>query len=134
MTDTIAEMLTRIRNAQQAGKKDVLIRASKLKLAIAKILEQEGFVESVTEEAVENQKNIKIGLKYYRISNTQKNPAIKAINRVSREGQRIYVQQKDIRTVKNKYGISIISTSKGVMTGAEARKNGLGGEYICEVW
>jgi small subunit ribosomal protein S8 len=127
-------MLTRIRNAQQAGKKDVQIRASKLKLAIAKILEQEGFVESVTEEAVENQKNIKIDLKYYRISNTDKQPAIKAINRVSREGQRIYVQQKDIRTVKNKFGISIISTSKGVMTGAEARKNGLGGEYICEVW
>jgi small subunit ribosomal protein S8 len=134
MTDTIAEMLTRIRNAQQAGKKDVQIRASKLKLAIAKILEQEGFVESVAEEALENQKNIKIGLKYYRISNTEKQPAIKAINRVSREGQRIYVQQKDIRTVKNKFGISIISTSKGVMTGAEARKNGLGGEYICEVW
>jgi len=134
MTDTIAEMLTRIRNAQQAGKKDVQIRASKLKLAIAKILEQEGFVESVAEEAIENQKNIKIGLKYYRISNTEKQPAIKAINRVSREGQRIYVQQKDIRSVKNKFGISIISTSKGVMTGAEARKNGLGGEYICEVW
>ena len=127
-------MLTRIRNAQQAGKKDVQIRASKLKLAIAKILEQEGFVESVAEEAIENQKNIKIGLKYYRISNTEKQPAIKAINRVSREGQRIYVQQKDIRSVKNKFGISIISTSKGVMTGAEARKNGLGGEYICEVW
>ena len=134
MTDTIAEMLTRIRNAQQAGKKDVQIRASKLKLAIAKILEQEGFVESVAEEALENQKNIKIGLKYYRISNTEKQPAIKAINRVSREGQRIYVQQKDIRTVKNKFGISIISTSKGVMTGAEARKNGFGGEYICDVW
>jgi len=132
--DTIAEMLTRIRNAQRAGKKEVLVKASKLKLAIANILEKEGFVESVSEEEVENLKNIKIGLKYYKISNTQKLPAIKQINRVSKDGQRIYVQNKDIKNVKNKFGIAIISTSKGVMTGAEARKNGLGGEYICEVW
>jgi small subunit ribosomal protein S8 len=134
MTDTIAEMLTRIRNAQLAGKKEVRIKASKLKLAIAKILEQEGFVEYAGEEVVNDLKNIKIDLKYYRVSNTQKIPAIRDIQRVSREGQRIYVQTKDIRNVKNKFGISIISTSKGVMTGAEARKNGLGGEYICEVW
>lgn len=132
--DTIAEMLTRIRNAQGAGKKEVLIKASKLKLAIASILEKEGFIESVSEEDVDNLKNIKIGLKYYKISNTQKLPAIKQIKRVSKEGQRIYIQNKDIKNVKNKFGIAIISTSKGVMTGAEARKNGLGGEYICEVW
>ncbi|MFA6382870.1 MAG: 30S ribosomal protein S8 [Parcubacteria group bacterium] len=132
--DTIAEMLTRIRNAQGAGKKEVLIKASKLKLAIASILEKEGFIESVSEEEIDNLKNIKIGLKYYKISNTQKLPAIKQIKRVSKEGQRIYIQNKDIKNVKNKFGIAIISTSKGVMTGAEARKNGLGGEYICEVW
>jgi len=132
--DTIAEMLTRIRNAQGAGKKEVLVKASKLKLAIANILEKEGFIESVSEEEVDNLKNIKIGLKYYKISNTQKLPAIKQIKRMSKEGQRIYIQNKDIKNVKNKFGIAIISTSKGVMTGAEARKNGLGGEYICEVW
>jgi small subunit ribosomal protein S8 len=134
MTDTIAEMLTRIRNAQGSGKKEVYIKASKLKLAIANILQKEGFVENVSEEEIDNLKNIKIGLKYYKISNTQKIPAIKQIKRVSKEGQRIYVQNKSIRNVKNKFGIAIISTSKGVMTGAEARKNGLGGEYICEVW
>lgn len=134
MTDTIAEMLTRVRNAQRAGKKEVRIGASKLKLAIAKILEKEGFVEAVSEETADNFKNIKIALKYYKISNTQKNPAIKEINRISKEGQRIYIGNKKIKNVKNRYGIAIISTSKGVMTGEEAKKNGLGGEYICEVW
>lgn len=132
--DTIAEMLTRIRNAQKAGKKEARISASKLKLAIAKILEKEGFVESVSEEVADNFKNIKIVLKYYKISNTQKDPAIKGINRISKEGQRIYIGNKEIRNVKNRYGMAIISTSKGVMTGEEAKKNGLGGEYICEVW
>lgn len=132
--DTIAEMLTRIRNAQRAGKKEVRVSASKLKLAIAKILEKEGFVETVAEENAENLKNIKIDLKYYRISNTQKLPAIKEIKRISKEGQRIYVGNKEIKTVKNKFGIAIISTSKGVMTGEEAKKNGLGGEYVCQVW
>jgi len=132
--DTIAEMLTRIRNAQKAGKKEARISASKLKLAIAKILEKEGFIESVSEETIDNFKNIKIVLKYYKISNTQKDPAIKEINRISKEGQRIYIGNKKIKNVKNRYGIAIISTSKGVMTGEEAKKNGLGGEYICEVW
>jgi len=134
MLDPIAEMLTRIRNAQRAGKKDVLIKASNLKLAVAKILEQEKFVESVVKEKAEVSENIRIGLKYYRLSNTKKIPAIKEIRRVSREGQRIYTSCKEIQQVKNRFGISIISTSKGVMTGEEARKSGLGGEYICQVW
>lgn len=132
--DTIAEMLTRIRNAQKAGKKEVRVSASKLKLAIAKIFEKEGFIEAVSEEVAGNFKNIKIILKYYTISNTQKDPAIKEINRISKEGQRIYIGNKKIKNVKNRYGISIISTSMGVMTGEEAKKNGVGGEYICEVW
>ena len=134
MLDPIAEMLTRIRNAQRAGKKDVLIKASNLKLAVAKILEQEKFVESVAKEKTEVFENIRIGLKYYRLSNTKKIPAIKEIRRVSREGQRIYTSAKEIQQVKNRFGIAIISTSKGVMTGEEARKSGLGGEYICQVW
>ncbi len=134
MLDPIAEMLTRIKNAQRAGKKDVLVKASNLKLAIAKLLEKENFVESVAKEKGESFENIRIGLKYYRTSNTQKSPAIKDIKRVSREGQRVYTRNKEIKVVKNRFGISIISTSKGVMTGAEARKNGLGGEYICQVW
>jgi small subunit ribosomal protein S8 len=134
MTDTIAQMLTKIRNAQMAGHKEVWINASKLKLAIAKILEKEGFVESVAKEAGDHFDKIKIGLKYYPVSGTKRLPAIKGIRRVSTEGQRIYLKSKDIRKVKNNYGIAVVSTSKGVMTGAESRKMGLGGEYICEVW
>lgn len=134
MIDPIAEMLTRIRNAQKAGLSEACFSASKLKLAIAKILEKEGFIESVAREKNDERDQIKVGLKYFKISNTKKNPAITEIKRISKQGQRIYVRNKDIRNVKNKYGIAIVSTSKGVMTGAEAKKNGLGGEYICEVW
>jgi len=134
MLDPIADMLTRIRNAQRAGKGEVLIRASKLKLAIAKILEKESFIGNVSEEQIDSVKNVRITLKYYRVSNTEKIPAIKEITRKSKEGRRIYVKSKEIKNIKNKFGISIISTSKGVMTGEEARKNGLGGEHICEVW
>ena len=134
MLDPIAEMLTRIRNAQMAGHKDVVFAASKLKLAIAEILKKEGFVESVSKEKNNMLESIKVELKYHKVSNTQKLPAIKEIKRVSKEGQRIYVKNKEIRSVKNNFGISIISTPKGVMTGFEARKQGLGGEVVCEVW
>lgn len=132
--DKIADMLTQIRNAQMAGHSEVLMRASKLKLAIAKILEKEGFVNSVKVEKFENNEKIKVILKYHKISNTQKNPAIKGLKRISKGGQRIYVKNKDITKVKNNFGISIISTSRGIMTGEESKKLGLGGEYICEVW
>lgn len=134
MLDPIAEMLTRIRNAQSAGHKDVVFAASKLKLAIAKILEKEGFVSTVAKEKLDAIEMIKVELKYHRVSNTQKLPSIKGIKRVSKEGQRVYVKNKDIRAVKNNFGISIISTPKGVMTGFEAKKAGLGGEVVCEVW
>ncbi len=133
MSDPIAEMLTKIRNAQKVGKKDVFISASNLKFSIGKILEKECFIESVSKERIGNFEKIKIALKYNEISRTKKTPAITGIKR-SKEGQRIYVGSKDIKKVKNNFGIGIISTSKGVMTNAEARKSGLGGEYICEVW
>lgn len=132
--DTISDMLTRIRNAQKAGLKEVQFNVSKLKLAISKILEKEGFVNSVLREKSDKIDLIKVGLKYFQASKTLKIPAIKEIKRVSKQGQRIYVKNKDIKGVKNRHGIAIVSTSKGVMTGEEARKNGLGGEYICEVW
>jgi small subunit ribosomal protein S8 len=134
MLDPIAEMLTRVRNAQSAGHKEVVFAASKMKLAIANILKKEGFVEAVSKEKNKSFENIKIALKYYKVSNTQKLPAIKGIKRVSKEGQRIYVKSKDIRSVKNNFGISVVSTPKGVMTGFDARKLGLGGEVICEIW
>ncbi len=134
MLDPIADMLTRIRNAQMVKHKEVLVPFSKLKLSIAKILEQRNFIESVKKEMGEKFPILKIVLKYDVVSNTEKNPAIREIKRVSRQGQRIYVKKTDIKRVKNGYGISIISTSQGVMTGDKAKKLGLGGEIICELW
>ncbi|MEI7890609.1 MAG: 30S ribosomal protein S8 [bacterium] len=134
MLDPIADMLTRIRNAQMVKHKEVSVPFSKLKLSIAKILEQRNFIESVKKEMGETFPVLKIVLKYEVVSNTEKNPAIREIKRVSRQGQRIYVKKTDIKRVKNGYGISIISTSQGMMTGDKARKLGLGGEVICELW
>ncbi|HAI74202.1 MAG TPA: 30S ribosomal protein S8 [Candidatus Moranbacteria bacterium] len=133
MLDPISEMLTKIRNAQMARHGDVFVSTSKLKMALAKILEKEGFILSVSKERQNDFDMIKINLKYHTISNTNKIPAIKGIRRISKEGQRIYVKNKDVKNVKNNYGIAIISTSKGLMTDYEAKKAGLGGEYICEV-
>ncbi len=132
--DKIAEMLTKIRNAQMAGHKEVRIAASKVKLAIAKILESEGFITSVSQEREDNTEVIKIYLKYRKVSPTKKTPAIQGIKRVSKLGQRIYIKKGEIKKVKNGFGIGIISTSKGIMTNEQSRKTGLGGEYICEVW
>ena len=127
-------MLTRIRNAQRAGRREVVMPASKVKLAIARILEREGFVERVERAEDGPKANLSITLKYERVSAVDKLPAIQEINRVSKEGLRVYLKKGDVRRVKNGYGISIISTSAGVMTGNEARAKGLGGECICEVW
>nr|AMR07690.1 ribosomal protein S8 [uncultured bacterium] len=135
MLDPISEMLTRIRNAQMAGHREVVFSNSKLKKAIANVLLKNGFVLSVSEVAGEKFNMIKIDLKY----NDKEGvsglvPAIRSIRRVSKEGQRIYTGMDKIRRVKNGTGIAILSTSKGVITGEEARKNGVGGEIICEVW
>lgn len=134
MLDTISDMLTRIRNAQMAGHKEVDMPFSKLKLAIAKILEEKNFIESVSKEGEDIAMKVHIELKYENISNNKKVPVIRGIRRVSREGQRIYVKKNEIKSVKSGYGISVVSTSHGVMTGEDARKKGLGGEVICEVW
>jgi small subunit ribosomal protein S8 len=134
MLDPIADMLTRIRNAQRAKHSEVLVPFSKLKLSIAEILQQRNFIESVKKENEGKFPVLKISLKYEVVSNTEKNPAIREIKRTSRQGQRIYVKKTDIKQVKNGYGISIVSTSKGIMTGDKARRIGLGGEVICEVW
>lgn len=135
MLDPISEMLTRIRNAQMAGHSEVVFSSSKLKKAIAQVLLKKGFVEAVNEIKGEKFNMIKIDLKY-KIKEGSRNviPAIRSIKRISKEGQRIYVSKDDIRRVKNGAGIAILSTSKGVTTGEEALKNGVGGELICEVW
>jgi len=129
--DTISQMLTKIRNAQMAGHKETRVTFSKFKFALAKILEREGFLESVFKEEKET---IRIVLKYINKSKTEKIPAITGIKKVSRPGQRIYIKSENIRKIKNNFGISIISTSKGVMTGKDSREKKLGGEYVCNVW
>ena len=137
MLDPISDMLTRIRNAQKAGHSEVVFPFSKLKLAIGKILEKENFADFV--EVIKGTDNDKVDkirmiLKYEKVGVNKKEPVITEITRISKEGKRIYLKKDDIRKIKNGFGISIISTSKGIMTGKEAKKLGLGGEYVCEVW
>lgn len=134
MLDQLSDMLTRIRNAQMARKKEVFIPASNLKWSIAKILEGRKFIHSVMKVEIENRPMIKVILGYRQISRTERQPAISEIRRVSRQGQRRYVKRDDIRKIRSGYGVAIISTSQGVMTGEDAYRKGLGGEYIFQVW
>jgi len=130
ITDPIADMLTRIRNAQIVRKQEVLMPFSKLKLEIVKILKHEDYIESF--EKVEDTKfpQLKIVLKY----DEKNEPVIKYIKRVSRPGQRIYAGKNRLPKVLNNLGIAIISTSSGLMTNKDAQKKGLGGEVLCEIW
>ncbi len=130
MTDPIADLLTRIRNAQLSGKKKAVIEpASKIKMNILKILKTEGYVEDVGVKHKNNKEFFEVDLKY-----DNKKPAISALVRVSRPGQRVYVKKTSIPYVVQGFGLAIISTPKGLMTDKEARKKGLGGELICKVW
>jgi small subunit ribosomal protein S8 len=133
MLDPISDMLTRIRNAQQAGHLSVEVPSSKPKFAIAKLLEESEFIQEVEKVSDGKKNSLKMTLKYEK-NNRQTIPVIQGIKRISHEGQRIYIGKGQIKKVKNGLGIAIISTSKGIMTGAKARQLGLGGEYICEVW
>jgi len=130
VTDPIADMLTRIRNALMVRHDSVVVPASKMKLALAKILKEEGFI---TDYEVVNRKphqDIKIQLRY--LDNTK--PAISGLKRVSKPGLRIYVQKKEIPRVYGGLGIAIVSTSSGVKTGQQAWRQGSGGELLCYVW
>jgi len=129
MTDPIADMLTRIRNAQAVSKPEVFIPFSKIKYQIIKILEKEGFVEKVERKGRGVRKKIKIVLKY-----KDKIPAIIGLRKVSKPGQRIYLPVKKIKPVRGGFGIAIVSTPRDLMTDREARKKRLGGEIICEIW
>jgi small subunit ribosomal protein S8 len=128
MTDPIADMLTRIRNAQRAEKVSVVIPASKLKAAIAQVLKDEGYIEDYKVRGQEARNVIEIGLKYY-----AGKPVIERIERVSRPGLRIYKPAKEIPQVMNGLGVAIVSTSRGVMTDRKARATGIGGEVLCIV-
>lgn len=129
-TDPISDYLTRIRNAQKAKKKSVEIPASKLKLKITEILNKQGFVgEFNVVETTNKQGSLVIKLKY---NNTD--PVILGLERVSRPGIRKYVQSDAIPKVLNGLGVAIVSTSKGLMTDKEARRQGVGGEVLCNIW
>lgn len=125
MTDPIADMLTRIRNAHLALHKEVNVPRSKMKLAIADILKQEGYVEDVASD----DRNITIQLKYH-----QGRPAIMGLRRVSKPGRRRYVGAGEIPRVQNGLGVCIVSTSRGLLDGASATAARVGGELICEIW
>jgi len=129
MVDPITDMLNRIRNAQAVLKETVEVPFSNLKYEIAKILEKNGFIEKVEKKGKKTKKIIEITLKY-----DNKIPAISGLKRISKPGQTIYLGHRKIKRVKGGYGVAIISTSKGLMTDKEARKQKLGGEVICEVW
>ena len=128
MSDPIADMLTRIRNAQMVEKPSVAMPSSKLKAAIAKVLKDEGYIEDYAVRDNEGKPIIEIGLKYY-----AGKPVIEKIERISRPGLRIYKRRDDIPRVMNGLGVAIVSTSKGVMTDRRARETGLGGEVLCIV-
>jgi small subunit ribosomal protein S8 len=133
MTDPIADFLARIRNGIHARKQTVECPRSTLKLRIAEILRDEGFVQGVNTAEDNKQGLLKLELRYDGRA-TVSGCAITGMRRVSRPGQRAYVPAKDIPKVRNGLGIAIISTSHGVMTDRDARKKGVGGEVLCEVW
>ncbi len=130
MTDPIADMLIRIKNALMARHKTVVVPGSKLKIEIARILKEEGYIEDYRVIEEKPQRKIEIVLKY----DEKKRPVIAGIKRVSKPGRRIYRGYKELPKVLNGMGIAIISTSQGIMTDHEARKRRVGGEVICEIW
>jgi small subunit ribosomal protein S8 len=128
MSDPIADMLTRIRNGQSAGKKSIQQPSSKVKLSIAKVLKDEGYITDFHTETVGNHNEMIIDLKYYKGA-----PVIEEIKRISRPGLRIYKSKDELPKVLGGLGIAIVSTSNGVMTDRAARAKGHGGEIICTV-
>jgi small subunit ribosomal protein S8 len=128
MTDPISDMLTRIRNAQAVAKTTVGMPSSKLKVSIAQVLKDEGYIDSFAVREKDGKPELEIGLKYY-----AGEPVIEKIERVSRPGLRIYRSRDDLPKVMNGLGVAIVSTSKGVMTDRKARATGIGGEVLCIV-
>ncbi len=135
VNDPIADMLTRVRNAVMAGQSQVAMPSSKLKAEIAKILKDEGFLESfeVVDEEKTNFKVLRLKIKYIG-ERRERRPVLSGIERVSSPGRRIYTNKKEIPWVLSGLGVAILSTPKGVMTGARARQLGVGGEILCKVW
>jgi small subunit ribosomal protein S8 len=128
MSDPIADMLVRIRNAQMVGHVEVAMPASKLKASIAKVLKDEGYIEDFALRDAGVKKELRIGLKYY-----AGKPVIERLERISKPGLRVYKGRDDIPKVMNGLGVAILSTSRGVMTDRKARADGVGGEVLCIV-
>lgn len=127
--DPIADMLNRIKNAQKIGREIIEIPFSKVKFEVAKIMEKEEFLEKVEKKGVKTKQVLVLKLKY-----RQGVPAIDDLRRLSKPSCRLYIGFAEIKPVKQGYGVAIISTSRGLMTDKEARKNKLGGEILCEIW
>jgi len=130
ISDPIADMLTRIRNAIMARHDSVLIPASRMKLGIARIIKEEGFINDYEVLRGKSHRAMKIYLKY----DDKSQPALSGLERISKPGLRMHVQRKEIPRVYGGLGIAILSTSKGVMTGQQAWRQGIGGELLCYVW
>ncbi|MCE9599907.1 MAG: 30S ribosomal protein S8 [Spirochaetia bacterium] len=129
LSDPIADMLTRIRNASKAGHPRVTMSGSRLKVSILEILKNEGFIEDFAVKKESKKSELEITLKYM-----DKAPVIRQLERVSSPGRRFYIKASEVRPVRNHLGLSILSTPKGVMTGRQARSQNVGGELICRVW
>ncbi len=129
MTDPIADMLTRIRNAAAARHTRVLIPASKMKLAIARVLKEEGYIKDIEVLKDNPQGSIRITLRY-----VDKRPVLTQLKRISKPGLRVYTKRSNIPRVRGGLGVAILSTPKGLMTGQRAYREGLGGEVVCYVW
>lgn len=129
MTDPLGDMLTRIRNGQQARKDSVLSPASKLRTSVLEVLLREGYIRGYNEDETGTHKALRIELKYF-----EGEPAIKHIARVSKPGRRVYSGSKELPHVRNGLGITIVSTPKGVLSDAEARSDNVGGEVLAEVF
>jgi len=130
MTDPIADMLTRIRNAQAVRKSSVVVPYSKVKYSLAMILQQEHFVSAVNVVEQAGYRALELKLRYLEAGVS----AIRSLKRISKPGRRVYVQKKTLPYVQNNFGFAIISTSHGLMTNKEARQKNLGGEVICEIY
>lgn len=130
MTDPIADLLTRIRNASMAKLQKVDIPSSNLKVSLANVLKAEGFIKNFKVIADNKQGILRVYLRYI----DEKEPVIREIKRISKPGSRVYVGCEDIPSVKNGMGIAILSTSKGILTDKSAREAGIGGEVVCTVW
>jgi small subunit ribosomal protein S8 len=129
MNDPLSDLLTRIRNGQQARKDSVLTPASKLRAHVLDVLQREGYIRGYSEEALGGQKGLRIELKYF-----EGQPAIQHLARISKPGRRVYSGAKDLPRIRNGLGVVIVSTPRGVLSDAEAREHNVGGEVLAEVF